>query len=61
MATFARSRDLKIYIWICSFLRLPRNASATALSQQVPLRLMLGARPFYRKERRQASDPNCVP
>jgi hypothetical protein len=34
---------------------------ATAWSQQLPFRLMLGCRRWLRQNRRQASLPNCVP
>jgi hypothetical protein len=42
------------------FFRLPKNASATALSQQLPFRLILGSRRFERQNRRRASQPNWV-
>lgn len=44
-----------------SFFKLLKNDTATALSQQVPLRLMLGSRWLDRQNRRQASLPYCVP
>ena len=43
------------------FFRLLKKDSATALSQQLPFRLMLGSRRFERQNRRQASLPYCVP
>src|SRR4029453_9406027 len=45
---------------IRSFFRLLKKDSATALSQQLPLRLILGSRRFVRQNRRHASLPNWV-
>src|SRR2546428_2748038 len=44
-----------------SFFRLLKKDSATALSQQLPRRLMLGSRLLERQKRRQSSLPYCVP
>jgi hypothetical protein len=41
--------------------KLLKNDSATALSQQLPFRLMLGSRRFDRQNRRQASLAYWVP
>ncbi len=51
----------RIDFLIRSFFGLLKKDSATALSQQLALRLMLGSRWFDRKKRRQASLSNWVP
>jgi len=44
-----------------SFFILLKNDSATALSQQLPRRLMLGCRQCARQKRCQSSLPYCEP
>jgi len=46
---------------IRSFLKLLKKDAATALSQQLPFRLMLGSRRLERQKRRHASLPKWVP
>lgn len=46
---------------ILSFLNELKNDSATALSQQLPRRLMLGFRPWSRMNLRQSSLSYCDP
>ncbi len=46
---------------IRSLFKLLKNDMATALSRQLPRRLMLGSRWYARQKRRHASLPNCEP
>ncbi len=59
-----RDRELAVLVDLsfdCSYLKLLKNDSATALSQQLPFLVILGSRRFERQNRRHASLPNWVP
>lgn len=55
------SRVLYIRFLMRSFLSELKNDSATALSQQLPRRIILGARLLTRQNRRQSSLPYWLP
>src|SRR6185437_12654756 len=55
MSAIARSLFLYIRFLMRSFFKLLKNDSATALSQQLPRRLILGSSRLVRQKRRQSS------
>ena len=57
----ASDRFLSICFLMRSFFRLPKKDSTTALSQQLPVRLIPGSRRFERQQRRHASLPHWAP
>jgi len=60
-SAFANSRVLYTLFRILSFFKLLKNDSATALSQQFPLRLMLASRLWALQKRIQSSLPYWEP